>query len=940
MGKLMFGAWLVLLCGASRATYAQGKPSAAAAGHSVVQGLVLDAVLGQPLREASVSLLQARDSSYVTFSLTDGSGHYALRGIRPGRYLLLINNLGYKSLQQPVEVLATQAAVEVPSLRLLAESQQLGEVVVTHEQAPVSISGDTVAFSARAFKTQPNAPVEQLLKKLPGLAVDRDGTIRSQGQAVKMLVDGKPFFGGDPKMASRNLPADIIDKVQVYDQQNDQATFSGIDSGERQRTVNLVTRRDKRRGYFGTEQAGTGTNGRYQARLGLNRFDNGRQLSALAQADNANNQGFTDDGNPAAGSGNPSGNAGSLNSGSGGLALEAPGGLRNAGSAQQVPNSAATGLTEAALGGLNYRDAWGKRLEVASSYLATRATTLNEQAVHRQNFTDAASAAVPLTDGLATSRLHTSSQRATLRLDYQLDSLTSLRLTPAFTYQTGSQLRTAMQQTSLGSGLLNQSSSRYEALSHSLTGGGNALLMRKFRRVGRTLSANLNLNLAEQAGVAFNQAATTYLTTGPTTTQLLDQQLDQHTPRQSAIVNLAYTEPFSLRHQLETHYSYTNAPSQASRLTTDYDAGTGQYDRYNTLLSNAFSSRYNAQQVGLTWQTRRLRYTYSLGLDAQQAALRLDNQTAAVGLRRTYASLLPAATFSYTGSGSRTLRLTYRTALTAPAASQLQPVPDNSNPLSISLGNPDLRPEYAHSLLATYNHFDPARGRSVMALWSSSAVQHRLVAASTFDAAGVRTTRPINANGFFQATGFVALGQRLPTHQLNLNASTTGSFTRSPSFINDQPNVAHTWSLGQTLSANSTYNEHLEIDLQANLMYQQATYSLATTAQRAYFTQTISGDVYWRLPGRWVLTSEAYFTNTTGLAAGYNQQALLWNAGLAYQLFANRQAEVKLYAFDLLNQNRSVVRNATDTYLEDVRSRVLSRYVLLSFSYQLRHFGQ
>jgi hypothetical protein len=922
---------LLLLWGASRASYAQTTLRG-----GLVQGMVRDSVAGQPLREASVTLLQARDSSYVTFSLTDGSGHYALRGVRPGRYLVLVNALGYRPLQRPVEVTAAHPAVEVPPLHPRPEAQQLNEVVVTHERPPVSISGDTVAFSARAFKTQPNANVEQLLKKLPGLEVDRDGNIRSQGQAVdRMLVDGKPFFGGDPKMATRNLPADIIDQVQLYDQQRDQANFSGIDTGERQRTINLVTRRDKRKGYFGTEQAGAGTDGRYQAGLGLNRFNNGRQLSALAQADNLNHQGFTDDGNPAANL--TSGSASSLDNGNGGLALATPGGPRPVGSS---PGGTSVGVTESASGGLNYRDAWGKRLEVAASYLATRATTHNDQQARRQNLTGAATDEVPITDRLAPSRLRTTSQRATLRLDSQLDSLTSLRLTPSLTWQAADQLRTTDQQTSLGGRLLNQSASRYMAHADNLTGGGEALLMRKFKRPGRTFSADFNLGLARQSGLALNQAVNTfYDPAGAGTAQIIDQQLDQRTPAQQSVLSLSYTEPFTLRHKLEAHYSYANAPSQARRLATDYDAATGQYDLYNSMLSNDFTSRYAAQRVGLTWQTRRLRYTYNLGLDAQQASLSLDNQTAESSLRRTYPSLLPAANFSYTGAGSRTLRLGYRTTLTAPTATQLQPVPDNSNPLSIRLGNPDLQPEYAHSLSATYNHFDPARGRSIMGLLAGSEVQHRIVSATTFDAAGVRTTQPVNADGYWQLNGYLALGQRLPTHQLNLNASTSANLSRSQSFINGLPNVARTWSLGQTLSANSAYNERLELSLNANFTYQQADYSLAASQRTAYFTQTISGDVYWRLPGRWVLSSDAFFTNTTGLAAGYNQRVLLWNAGLAYQLFANRQGEVKLYTFDLLNQNRSAVRTTTDTYVEDIRSQVLTRYLLLSFSYQLRSFG-
>lgn len=904
----------------------------------VVQGVVLDSAAGQPLREASVSLLHARDSSYVTFSLTDGSGRYALRGVRPGQYLVLVNALGYKTLQRTVAMTSAQLAVELLPLRPRAEARQLGEVVVTH-QAPVSVHGDTVAFSARAFKTQPNAAVEQLLKKLPGVEVDRDGTIRSQGQTVsKVLVDGKPFFGDDPKLATRNLPADIIDRVQLYDQQNDQANFSGIDSGERQRTINLVTRRDKRKGYFGTEQAGLGTNGRYETKLGLNRFNNGRQISALAQADNVNRQGFSDGGPATSLTDGGGGNASSLGGSSGGLVLGAPGGARNGGST--AGSGAPVGVTESASGGLNYRDAWGKRLEVAGSYLGTRATTRNDQQAQRQNLTGAPADAVPLTDRRAASRARTTSQRANLRLDYRLDSLTSLRLTPNLGWQTTDQLRTTDQQTSQAGQLLNQSTGRYDARARSLTGGGAALLMRKFKRAGRTFSANVNLGLDRQSGRALNQATNTFFAAGVGQLQVLDQQIDQATPRQQAAVSLSYTEPLTMRHQLEAHYSYTTAPSQARRLTTDYDVATGAYDQYNALLSNDFASRYAAQRAGLTWQTRRLRYTYNLGLDAQQATLRLDNQTADINLRRAYPTLLPQANFSYSGARSRSLRLNYRTTLTAPAASQLQPVPDNSNPLSIRLGNPDLRPEYGHSFTATYNQFDLARGRSLTGLLTGQAVQHRIVSATTFDAAGVRTTQPTNADGYVALNGYLSLGQRLPAHQLNLNASTSANLSRSQSFINGQPNVARTWLLGQTFSINSAYDEHLELSLNANFTYQQAAYSLAPAANLGYFTQTVSGEIYWRLPGRWVLSSDAYFTNNAGLAAGYNQRVLLWNAGLAYQLFASKRGELKLYAFDLLGQNRSVLRTTADTYVEDVRSRVLTRYVLLSFTYQVRSFGR
>ncbi|MGI4832826.1 MAG: outer membrane beta-barrel protein [Janthinobacterium lividum] len=928
---------MLLLLGGSWLAVAQ----APAARGGTVQGVVLDSAATQPLREASVSLLLARDSSYVTFSLTDGSGRYSLRGLRPGRYLLLVNVLGYRALLRPVEVVAGAPALEVPPLRPRPAPQQLAEVVVTHERAPVSVRGDTIAFSARAFKTQPNAPVEQLLKKLPGLEVDRDGTLRAQGKSVdKLLVDGKPFFGGDPKMATRNLPADIIDQVQLYDQQSEAANLSGIDSGERQRTLNLVTRRDKRKGYFGTEQAGAGTAGRYQARLGLNRFNNGRQLSALAQADNVNRQGFTDDGNPAAGLAAGAGSAGSLGSNTGGLALAAPSGARNGGSRQG--SGAAAGVTESVSGGLNYRDAWGRRTEVAGSYLAARATTALRQQARRQNLVSDASGQELVTDRDEPTRLRTSTQRANLRLDLALDSLTSLRLTPSLSWQTTSQLLDATQQTTSGGQLLNASRSHYAADARNLTGDGSALLLRKFKRVGRTLAAEATLHLASQRGQALNQAVNTFYPAGGgnPTTQAIDQRTEQATPTPSGLLSAAYTEPFGLRHKLDLHYAYSAAPTQARRLVADYDPASGQYDQFNAAFSNDFSSRYAAHRAGFIWQTRRLHYTYNLGLDGQLASLSLDNQTTESSLSRRYLSVLPTANFTYTGAGSRTLRLGYRSAFVAPTATQLQPVPDNSNPLSIGRGNPGLQPEYVHSLSGSYQHFAAATSRSILASASGSAVQHRVVASTALDATGVRTTQPVNSDGYWQLGGYLALGQRLPTHQLNLSSSTSASFSSSPSFINGQRNQARTLTLGQTFSANSTYNERLEFGLQASLNYQRAAYLLAPDQRTAFVSQAVSADVYYRLPGRWVLSSDAYFTNNAGLAAGYNQRQLLWNAGLAYQLFANRQGELKLYAFDLLNQNRSLTRTATDTYLEDVRSQVLPRYLLLSFTYQLRSFGK
>jgi hypothetical protein len=902
---------------AATASRAQAPPPP---GLGTVRGTLADSATGKAVREASVSLLLARDSSYVSFGITDGDGRFLLPKVPLGQYVVLVSTLGYRPRLLPVAVTAAQPTPNVGTLRLGPLSHQLGEVVVTQERAPVDVHGDTLDFSARAFKTQPNAAVEALLKKLPGVEVARDGTIRAQGQAVsRVLVDGKPFFGDDPKLATRNLPADIIDRVQLYDQQHDQAAFSGIDDGNRQRTINLVTKRDKRKGWFGANGGGPGTDGRYQAKLGLNRFNNGRQISVLAQANNVNEPGISNGGGPAPTDGDATVQAGQ-------------------------PETQPTDITEAGEVGLNYRDAWGKHAEVATSYLASRATVTTDQQIRRENVAGATGpeASTPLiTTQRLLDRTTTTGHRFHLRLDYVLDSLTSLRFTPYVWQQTTNLARQNQQESISGPRLLNQGQSQYDGSFSSLNGGGNALLMRKFARLGRSFSANLASTLRRADGTAYNRATNTFFDTlGAASTQVLNQHVEQATPVRNHVLSLAYTEPLSLRTRLDVHYAGTDARTGGQRRTADFTEATGQYDRPNSALSNQFTSQYRAHRAGLTLQKKRLHYTIGVGVDALRGDLEVHNETADTTIRQRFTTLLPNAMFSYTGRHSRTLRLNYLTRLGLPTAAQLQPVRDNSNPLNIVAGNPNLRPEYVQSLTATYSQFDAATQRSIFGQLNGSRIDNRIVSATAFSPTGVQTTRPANADGYHSLSGFLSLGQRLATHKINLSLTTNAAFVQSPSFVNGAPNTGRTWSLGQGAGINSAFNEELEFGLSANLTYQTATYSRLPAQNTDYLTQTLSVNIFYQLPARFVVTSDLWLNNNTGRAAGFNQRIALWNLALARQFFANKQGELKLQAYDLLHQNRSIIRNTTETSVEDVRSHVLQQYFLLSFTYNLRQFGK
>jgi Outer membrane protein beta-barrel family/CarboxypepD_reg-like domain len=886
-----------------------------------ISGTVLDSITNKPLRMASVSLLTERDSSYVDGTITDGDGRFRFRNTASGRYRLLVTFVGYRSASQYVTV-GREPRVDVGTVLMNEQTNTLNEVVIREERAPVTMKQDTIEFNANSFKTQPNAAVEDMLRKLPGVEVSRDGTIRAQGQTVnKVLVDGKPFFGNDPKMATRNLPADIIDKVQLYDQSSDQSQFSGIDDGNRERTINLTIKRDKRKGYFGQNAVGAGTDGRYQGRLNVNRFNSGRQLSLIGQANNLNQQNFTlpDGAQPGGGINGPT--------------------FVGAGMGIQAASQMPTNIVETRAGGINYRDRLSKRAEIATSYFLNQAITTTEGQSQRQTVLPDRSFLTNQTNYLQNRQL---TNRFAARLDWQIDSLTSLRLTPNIAWQNtryNSSLVSRSFQT--GGQPLNAGETSYGTTGNGLNGYNNLLLMRKFRREGRSFSANLNTTMINGRTQALNQSSNTLYDSGITNPAIfrLDQQNNQRAYALQNTLTLSFTEPLSLTQKVEFRYAYSANSNRPEREVTDWNDATGQYDRQNTQLSNRFSSLFATHRLGTTIQNRRLRYTYALGFDVQQSQLQLQNRSADTASGSSYLHLMPNALFSYTFSGNRSIRLQYRTRLSAPSVMQLQPVVDNSNPLNVQQGNPALQPEYYNILTLTYNGARSLGSRNLFLLANLNQSNTRIGTATTIDQTGVQTTQPVNAGGYWSGTGFLSISRKISPSRLTLTLTTNAALTRAISFVNRQENESHNVSVGQGIRLQTNYNDKFDVGLSGTLNYQMATYSLLPRQNTAFWAQYATADIYWKLPLGFALFSDVTYTATSGRSAGYNQQFVLWNLALSRTFLKGNQGELRLHVFDLLNQNRSVTRNTADSYVEDVQNRVLQRYGIISFIYNLRKFG-
>jgi outer membrane receptor protein involved in Fe transport len=903
------------------------KPSA----KTEISGTATDSLTGKPMRTASVSLLAERDSAYVTATITDGDGHFRIRNVSAGTYRLLVTFVGYRNASRTV-VVQRSTPVNVGTILMQEQSGMLNEVVIKQERPPVTIKQDTLEFNAGSFKTEPNAQVEELLRKLPGVEVARDGTIRANGQAVnKVLVDGKPFFGNDPKMATRNLPADIVDKVQLYDQSSDQSQFSGVDDGNRERTINLTIKKDKGKGYFGQNALGAGKSPgegdmRYQGRLNVNRFNNrnggpGRQVSVIGQANNLNQQNFT------------------LQEGGGGPTFV--GGPDGGGNGNpQTPSN----IIEVRAAGINYRNEgakvrWGKRTEMAASYFANQAITTTDQNSKRDNILPER----PFTsDQTNFSQNKATTHRFNGRFDFQLDSLTSLRITPSIGLQSTKYNSLSNSVSQLADGTpLNSGNTKYNSDGDNYNGYNNLLLMRKFRREGRSFSANVNTVLGNEDATTTNQSSQQFydsLGQDPMENKVLQRNRQNGDNLQNTLT-LSYTEPLSLNKKIEFRYAYGNNRNGQRRNVFDFDEETGTYDQPNFGLSNHFASIFATHKAGLTMQTKRLRYSYAVGFDLQNAGLKVENRSTDTSASRSYTHLLPSALFSYTFSGNRNLRLQYRSRVSPPTITQLQPVADNSNPLHVRLGNPSLKPEYYHNVTLTYNGSESSGERSVFMFASLNQSNNRISSATNISNSGAQTTQPVNAGGYWTGNGFLSLGRKISLLKLATTLTSNVNFTKSTSLINNENNVSNNMTLGQGLRIQSNYNEKIEYGVSGRVSYQRAKYSISSQQNTAYWSQYATADLHWQLPFNWVLTSDLTYTATTGRATGYNQQFTLWNAALAKRFLKGKQGEVRVQVFDLLNQNRSLVRNTSDSYVEDVQSKVLKRYFLVSFIYNLRKFG-
>lgn len=921
---------------------------AAQAGGIVFSGRVLSREESAPLPSASVSLVRLPDSLRLG-QLSDAEGRFRFSGLEAGSYLLRAEFAGYEPLREVLTISASP--VQPQDFFLSRQAFQIATVTIEGEAPGAQQKGDTTEFSAAAYSTQPNATSEELLEKVPGVVV-QNGQVTAQGERVQqVLVDGRPFFGNDPSAALRNLPAEVVDKIQVFDQQSEQSRMSGFDDGQTVRTINIVLKQDARDGTFGNAYAGYGSQDRYQAGGVVNRFSGARRFTLLAQSNNVNRQNFTSEDLAGVVSSSSGGSRGGMGMGMGmGMAMRGggPGGFGGNSSSNFLVGEQSGIVSTQALG-LNYSDELGAKVKLSGSYFFNLTDTDNEQITRRQYVSSESEGQLYQEEQISASQ--NLNHRFNLRLEYEIDSFTRLMLIPRLTLQQNTSETRTDAETQLRNLTLNGSGSLLNSEVNAWNASANLLLMRRFRKTGHSLMLRLQPQYSGSRGESSQESALRFFD-GP---GIRPDSINQYTRLSSRGLQLSggltYTLPLGLKGSMMNSLEFGPQRNEYEQLTYRFPGDNPLFDRLDTLLSSSFSSDYFSQQLGTGFSYRSGRKFLMLRASIQRATL--DNEVLfpqESSISRVFWNVLPFAVYRHQFKAQKSLNIFYRSSTNLPTVSQLQTAINNNNPLQLSSGNPALTQNWRHDLNLRYNATNTAKGELFFALLSAQYTDNyignsTLIASrDTLLPGGIRLQRgaqlssPVNLDGYWSLRSLLTLGREIKPLKTNVNLSLSGDYVRTPGLINNLLNISDNYTAGFSAVFASNISPAVDFTVSSRTQYNWVLNSLQSELNAQYLSQNTRAKLNLTVRKHLVLRSELSHQFYDGLSEGFDPSYWLWRAGIAARFLKEQRGELELSVFDLLRQNTSISRNITETYIEDLQTAVLQRYALLTFTYQLRNY--
>ncbi|MBX7093672.1 MAG: outer membrane beta-barrel protein [Flavobacteriales bacterium] len=916
-----------------------------------VSGTVIDKISGTPLPGANILLVHARDSSIRKGTITDGNGKFTIENVRRGRYILKASFIGYATLVK--DSVFTFSDVNVGTLALDVASTELSDVTVEERIVRVEIKGDTTQFNAAAYKVNPDATAEDLVKKMPGVTQE-NGTMKVNGEDVKrVLVNGRPYFGDDPNAALKNLPANMVDKVQVFDQQSDQAAFTGFNDGSGTRTINIITNQAIGDGSFGKYYAAAGSNEEmedllYNAGFSLNYFKGNRKLSFVGMSNNINQQNFSTE--DLLGINSSSSGGGGGRGGPGGGRGGPGGGYGGYGQSSNFLSGNQNGVATTHSLGINFTNNIFKKGKFTGSYFGNYTDRLQLTELNR-NFIYSSDSLLNYLENSSTTNL-TWNHRVNLRLDLPLDSTSVLSWNPKGSFQ-----QTSNDASVLGNNY--RAENIVESFMQNLNGtsmegytfNNNITYRKRLKKKGRTISAEWTTDINNKSGNGYLNSTNRYYFSTDSLI-VLDQVNDQNSTSHNEGVNITYTEPAGKFGQLQFTYNPNFTWSTAEKTTLSYDSTVSDHTILDTALTSKFATQYFAQKGGITYRYNKGdNFNYQVTLNGQYATLTSDQTyPVAFNVDKDFLSVLPTVSMYYAFNKQSNIRLNYRTSTDAPTASQLQNVIDNTNTLLLKGGNPDLVQSYTHRLFGRWMKSNVEEGTSIFWMMFGSLTQN-YIGNSAFIAEsdtllngnvllkkGAQYNRYVNLSGNQQLRTYFSWGFPMAPLKSNANLNLGINYLRTPGMVNDQKNLAssYTYTAGFTLASN--FSEKIDFSFGFNGNYAVVNNTLQTNSDNNYYIQNTTGKINWLFGKGFVFATDVTHSMYRGLEKEYNRDFVLWNAGFGYKFLKDRLLDVRIIAYDLLNQNNSINRTVTETYIEDTRNNVMNRYFQLQITYTFRNF--
>tara|TARA_Y100001972_G_scaffold127745_1_gene185622 strand:+ start:4032 stop:6755 length:2724 start_codon:yes stop_codon:yes gene_type:complete len=872
-------------------------------------GIIQSAEDGETIPGATIAVINPSDSSLAGGSVTDFNGYFQVTGLPKGTFYVQISFIGFQPL---IDTIKLEKDFDMGTLEIREKTQVLGAVEVVAKPTATMQKGDTIQFSAGAYKTAKDASSQELIEKLPGISTE-DGKLQANGEDVQViLVDGKPFFGGDVSAALQNLPAEVVASIQIYDKKSDKAQLSGFDDGERQKTINIITKPDRKKGQFGKSTVGLGTDETYNGAASVNFFNNDRRITVTGFSNNINTIKYSSD----------------------------PG---NIGDAQNR-----NGLINTHSFGVNFNDDWGDKVEFSGNYQFSNQNTTEQQNLTREFVFESDS--IRIYDEDRASERIDNSHTFNLKVKYEDDKNTIISR-PNFRYDYNRNTNDFTGENAVGSERLNATHNIARGYLRNYDFFNNIYYSHKFDKEGRSFTTGVRTGVHPNKDYSNQYAENRFFQYGDSLS-IINQETTRDRQGFSWGTQFSYTEPLGKNSMMEIEYEISDKLDDSDKITYNVDEFQ-ELREIDTTLSNTFDSKYLRQEAELGYQYRTEKMRLQVETEYQVANLNNNQQfPRPFDQEKKFTSILPSARLNYHFNENKRIEMDYRTWTNNPSISQLQDVIDNSNPTQLSSGNPDLGQTYYHSgrLRFWSNNMDTEK--SFFATLYASMAKNLITNAtiSTEDepieiADGVILSEgslyrfPVNLDGYYYGYYYMSYGQPISLIKTNMRVYGGLRYMRRPGQVNGETNFSdnNRYWLGFSLSSN--ISEKVDFNISARTYYHTVENSVQSNLNNNYYTHSTGVKYRWVFLDGFVYRANLNYQLNTGLSAAYDNSSLLMNMSAGKKFLKNDLAEISINVYDLLQQNNNATRNISESYVEDRQSTVLQRYFMLTFTYNIRHFS-